>query len=141
MEYRREVFWCGPDRIAFDHLRPREYFGFLQSMFPRFDAAALPAHLAAFGLESVAKKRLSELSTGTQRKVWLSAALVVGTRVVLLDEPLNALDKNSLSYMLQQLEVCAADRQRAWIVASHASLGDAGAAATSVIDLVPPAAG
>ena len=126
LDYRREVFWCGPSAIPFDHLRPPEYFGFLRSLYPRFDAEALPAHVAGFGLTGFMSARLSELSTGTQRKVWLSAALVAGTAAVLMDEPLNALDSKSLRYALDRLALCAADPARAWIVASHESLEVAG---------------
>jgi ABC-type multidrug transport system ATPase subunit len=132
LDYRREVFWCGPAAIPFDHLRPPEYFGFLRSLYPRFDATALDAHVAGLGLNRFMGVRLSELSTGTQRKVWLTAALVAGTAAVLLDEPLNAFDSGSLRYALDRLADCAVDTARAWIVASHESLGDAGERAALV---------
>jgi ABC-type multidrug transport system ATPase subunit len=132
--YRREVFWCGPGAIAFDHLTPLEYFGFLRGLYPRFAAAALPAQLDALGLQPFVGSRLSTLSTGTQRKVWLAAALVVGTTAVLLDEPLNALDRASLGHLREQLARCAASPATAWIVASHESIGGA-ADGAAVIDL------
>jgi ABC-type multidrug transport system ATPase subunit len=130
--YRREVFWCGPGAIAFDHLVPAEYFGFIRGLYPRFDAGALPAHLDALGLSSSSGSRLSALSTGTQRKVWLAAALVAGTSVVLLDEPLNALDRASLAYVRDQLARCAVKRDAAWIVASHEPIGPAEAGAVTI---------
>jgi ABC-2 type transport system ATP-binding protein len=130
LAYRREVFWCGPGPVPLDHLRPPEYFGFLQTLYPRFDAAALPAHIAGLGLPPSLGSRLSALSTGTQRKVWLVAALVAGTRLNLLDEPYNALDAASLAYLRAQLAACAADAQRGWIVTSHEPLGPASATAT-----------
>ena len=126
LAYRREVFWCGPSAIPFDHLSPAEYWGFMRHLYPRFDAAALGAHVAGLGLGPFTDTRLSELSTGTQRKVWLAAALVAGSACVLMDEPLNALDSASLHYVLGQLAACAADPARAWIVASHEALGVAG---------------
>lgn len=126
LAYRREVFWCGPGAIAFDHLRPSEYWGFLRSLYPRFDAAALAAQVAGFGLARFLPVRLAELSTGTQRKVWLAAALCAGTSAVLLDEPLNALDAASLAHLRAQLARAAASPRQAWIVASHEALGEAG---------------
>lgn len=137
MEYRREVFWCGPGGIAFDHLRPPEYFGFLCSMYPRFDADALGEHIAGFGLAPHMDMRLATLSAGTQRKVWLAAALVVGTAAVLIDEPLNALDASSTTHLQRVLLRCAADPQRAWVVASHDPLVGAGDLA-ACIDLPDP---
>ncbi len=126
LDYRRRVFWCGPGAIAFDHLRPPEYFAFLRGLYASFDDATATAQATALGLSPFLGKRLRELSTGTQRKVWLTAALAVRTPVVLLDEPLNALDAASLQHVLTQLQRCAADTTRAWIIASHEPLGAAG---------------
>jgi ABC-type multidrug transport system ATPase subunit len=140
LAYRREVFWCGPGAIAFDHLRPPEYAAFLRSLYPRLDAAAFAAHAAALGLQPYLGTRLAALSTGTQRKVWLAAALAVATPVVLLDEPLNALDAASLAYLLQRLADAASERRQAWVVASHEPFG-AAAAQAALIELDRPAAG
>jgi ABC-2 type transport system ATP-binding protein len=126
LHYRRQVFWCGPGAIAFDHLRPPEYFAFLRGLYIQFDMTQLQRHVAAMGLLPYMGTVLRDLSTGTQRKVWLAAAFAVGTPVVLLDEPLNALDAASHQHVLAQLARCAADTQHAWIVASHGSLGAAG---------------
>jgi ABC-2 type transport system ATP-binding protein len=126
LDYRRRVFWCGPGAIAFDHLRPPEYFAFLSGLYPSFDHAVVQAQVTALGLLPFVGKRLQELSTGTQRKVWLAAALAVRTPVVLLDEPLNALDAASLQHVRSQLERCAASTTQAWVIASHESLGVAG---------------
>jgi ABC-2 type transport system ATP-binding protein len=62
---------------------------------------------------------LSALSTGTQRKVWLAAALVAGTAAVLLDEPLNALDSASADHLRLHLAKRALSKTQAWVVASH----------------------
>ena len=137
LAYRLEVFYCGPGPIAFDHLRPTEFFGFMRALYPRFDVDALGEHVRSFGLEGHLDLRLSALSTGTQRKVWLAAALVAGTRVVLLDEPGNSLDVESLDHLKSQLLRRAYDKGRACIVTSHESLGEAGEGVTCV-DLPPP---
>lgn len=139
LAWKREVYWCGPGPIAFDHLRPLEYFGFLQSLYPRFDAAAVQAHAQALGLAPHLGSPLAALSTGTQRKVWLAAALAVGTRLRLLDEPLNALDTASLAYLQGQLAVAAQQAACIWLVASHeAPLPAAALVAARVLDLPAP---
>jgi ABC-type multidrug transport system ATPase subunit len=134
LAYRTEVFWCGPDAIAFDHLRVTEYIGFLRSLYPRLDVPAWQRQVQGLGLVDVLQQRLSSLSTGTQRKVWLSAALAVETAVVLLDEPLNALDGASHDHLLRELGRVGEQRRQAWVVASHESLGEAGEQAR-VLDL------
>jgi len=47
MAYRREVFWCGPGPVPFDHLSPTEYFAFLRGLYPSWNDAALPPHIVA----------------------------------------------------------------------------------------------
>jgi len=125
LAWKREVFWCGPGPIAFDHLRPQEYFGFLKGLYPRFDAPAVMAHAAGFGLGPHLATPLAALSTGTQRKVWLAAALAAGTRLRLLDEPLNALDAASLAYLHAELARAARQSHTLWLVASHDAPVDA----------------
>lgn len=134
LDYRREVFWCGPGPVVFDHLRPPEYFGFIAGLYPRFDATALAGHVQAFGLQPHLGQRLSALSTGTQRKVALATALAVGTALVLLDEPFNALDAASLAHLQAVLRDAAASRHQAWLVASHPDPG-ADAPDRAVLDL------
>jgi ABC-type multidrug transport system ATPase subunit len=124
MAYRREVFWCGPGPVPFDHLSPNEYFAFLRGLYPSWNDAMLKPHIDGFALASHLRTPLRQLSTGTQRKVWLTAAFAAGTSITLLDEPLNALDAASLEHLRARLADCARDGSRLWIVASHEPLGD-----------------
>ena len=112
LEYRRRVFWCGPGLIPFDHLSPAEYFGFMRVLFPRFDDTEVSRHVASFHLIPHMDSPLNILSTGTQRKVWLSAALAAGTTATLLDEPVNALDADSVRHLLSVLDERANDLSR-----------------------------
>ncbi len=124
MAYRRAVFWCGPGPVPFDHLSPTEYFAFLRGLYPSWDDSALQPHVNGFALTPHLRLPLRQLSTGTQRKVWLAAALAAHAPVTLLDEPLNALDAASLVHLRTTLADCARDPSRLWIVASHEPLGD-----------------
>jgi ABC-2 type transport system ATP-binding protein len=123
LQYRSQVFYCGPGPIVFDHLSPVEFFGFMCSLYPSTDKNGLARNVEGFGLHPFLGLPLSTLSTGTQRKVWLSVALSAGTKATLLDEPLNALDAKSLEYLRSVLVDCAHDTSRAYIVASHEDLG------------------
>lgn len=125
LAYRRRVYWCGPDGVAFDHLRPAEFFGFVAGLYPTFDASVVDRWVDAFGLRPFLPRRIRELSTGTRRKVAVVAAFAVGTDVVLLDEPLAGLDRASLATATAHLAKIADARDRVWIVASHEPLGPA----------------
>ena len=91
----------------------------------------------AFGLAPHLGQRLSALSTGTQRKVALATALAVGTAVMLLDEPLNALDAASLAHLQGSLQAAAACTQQAWLVASHPDPATGGGRAVLDLDAGP----
>jgi ATPase subunit of ABC transporter with duplicated ATPase domains len=119
LHYRREVFWCGPDALAFEHLTGAEYLAFMASLYPRFHSEVLSKHIHGLGLTSQLGVQLSQLSTGTGRKIWLAAALTVGTAVILLDEPLNALDESSKAYLRNQISDQATKTTQCWIIASH----------------------
>lgn len=119
--YRRNVFWCGPDSLPFDHLLAMEYLGFIQGLYPTFDGSAVPHYLDELGLREQLGTPIGRMSTGTKRKVWLVAALASGVPVVILDEPLNALDHDALSCMRRYFDRMAIERQQCLIVASHES--------------------
>ena len=117
LAYRRELFWVGPERLGFDHLSSLEFFAFLTGLYTRWSAARLAEARAGLHLdEAVCAQRLAALSSGTQRKVWLAAGLAAGTALLLLDEPWNALDADSATWLYG----CAERRDgRIWLVASH----------------------
>lgn len=119
MGYRRQVFWCGPGAPAFDHLRATEFFAFMAALYPKLSDAALAEAVQGLQLTPFLGVRISQLSSGNQRKVWLAAALAAGTPVVLLDEPLNALDAASLAWLRGSLRQHAEAAEQAWLVASH----------------------
>jgi ABC-type multidrug transport system ATPase subunit len=138
IEFRREVYWCGPAAMAFDHLQPAEYFAFMASLYPLFDSAAALQAADELGLGPFMSRRLREMSTGSQRKVWLCAALAANTAVVLLDEPLNALDQASLRTVRAHLARCAASGTTAWVVVSHEVLGAAAESLARRLELTEP---
>lgn len=137
MAYRRRMFWCGPGPLAFDHLTPLEYFGFIRGLYPSFSATLVAEHVTGFALAPHLQSPLRDLSTGTQRKVWLTAALCTRAPVTLLDEPLNALDTSSLNHLQAALGQCARQTDGVWIIASHDSFGPA-SLPVAVLDLGAP---
>ncbi|MEO8935421.1 MAG: ATP-binding cassette domain-containing protein [Burkholderiaceae bacterium] len=125
-EYRRRVFWCDPDGPAFDHLKPAEFFGFIAGRYPGFDGRLSDALVRSLGLEPFLPRRIRELSTGSRKKVGVIAAIASGCTVILLDEPLAALDRASSHVVRDHLARAASIRDRTWIVASHEPLVDGG---------------
>ena len=132
-EYQAQVFWVDPRSQAFDQLSAREYFATLPGRHPGFDAQALLDLVAGWSLAPHLDKRLTMLSTGSRRKVWLAAAFASNAAVTLLDDPFAALDAGSIAYLMTLLEQAASDPAHAWILAHYEAPGKVALAAT--IDL------
>ena len=118
-----EVAWVSAEPPPFEHLSPAEQFGFLSGLYPRAERRRWESHIEGFGLAPFLHQPLRQLSTGTQHKAALAAALALGTTVLLLDEPLNALDDASLAHWRACMAEAATSPDRLMLVVSHEELG------------------
>ena len=79
-------------------------FGLLMKKVPKSDRLDRVEHaLDMVGLSGMGRRRVHQLSGGQQQRVALARALVVAPKVLLLDEPLGALDLNLRRQMQQEL--------------------------------------
>ncbi|GER16378.1 ABC transporter ATP-binding protein [Variovorax boronicumulans] len=116
--YRRQVFFCEPASEAFDALSVQACTALLGEGDAGFDAAEWQRLVEAFSLVPHLEKQMFMLSTGSRRKVGLAAALASGRSVVLLDDPVGALDARSIHGLWQAIERRVAQPGRAVVVAS-----------------------
>ncbi|MBT3067170.1 ATP-binding cassette domain-containing protein [Rhodoferax sp. U11-2br] len=136
LAYRQQVFWIDPRTDVFDAICPNQFFAQQRAKWPGFlppEAPAWAELLAGLSLVEHLDKPLYMLSTGSKRKVWLAAAFAAGAAVTLLDDPLAALDRASIRYVLRQLEVASQQTDRALVLAQYEA--PAGMALAQVIDL------
>ncbi|WP_322011155.1 ABC transporter ATP-binding protein [Paraburkholderia sp. J12] len=83
------------------------------------DLAAAYAVLERLGIEALASRSLDELSGGQRQLVGIAQALVRDPQVLLLDEPLSALDLNHQFHVMQVLREVTRERRMVTVVVLH----------------------
>lgn len=131
--YRHQVFWIDPQTEAHDALAAGGYLDSLSRHYPRFSADTMAELVDGFALGPHLAKPMYMLSTGSRRKVWLTAAFAAGTPLTLIDQPFAALDGPSLRFLRELLQEAAGHPDRAWLLADHEAPD--GVALASVIEL------
>ena len=117
--YRHQVFWIDPQTEAHDALAARGYLDSLSHHYPHFDADAMAELIEGFSLGPHMAKPMYMLSTGSRRKVWLTAAFASGTPLTLIDQPFAALDAPSIRFLRGLLQDAADHPARAWVLADY----------------------
>ena len=93
--WRREVGYLAQDYALFPHLSVSGNVAFglrAQTLDRRTVRRRVDAALAGLGLAALAPRHPDQLSGGQQQRVALARAMVLEPRLLLLDEPLSALD-------------------------------------------------
>ena len=119
MAYRQQVFWTEPCTDTFDQHTALDYFELQRQTHGGFTQARLALIVEGLSLQPHLNKPLYMLSTGSKRKVWLTAAFASHAAVTLLDEPFAALDKASTDFVHGLFAEAASHCSRAWVIANH----------------------
>ncbi|MBB5663691.1 MULTISPECIES: ATP-binding cassette domain-containing protein [Rhizobium] len=122
--YRRPVNMVFQHYALFPHFNVEQNVAYgLRQMRPRLAAAEINRR-AAEALEMVrlgsfAKRRIHEMSGGQQQRVALARAIVNRPSVLLLDEPLAALDKKLRSAMQIELQTLQRELGITFVLVTH----------------------
>ncbi len=68
------------------------------------DQTKFNRHMKAFGIADLLEKPLSQMSPGERKKFYLSATLAKDSKFMILDEPTNHVDQESVKYLLVEMQ-------------------------------------
>lgn len=105
--YRRSIGMVFQHYALFPHMSVADNVGFGLKMrqVPKSEIAVrVKAALEMVRLGQLGERRPRELSGGQQQRIALARALVINPKVVLLDEPFSAIDKNLRAEMQVELK-------------------------------------
>ena len=108
----RDIGLVFQDYALFPHMTVRDNIAFplrMRGLDKKRIEAEVERIMALVGADQLGARRPSQLSGGQQQRIALARALVFRPKVLLLDEPLSALDKNLREHM--KTEIKALHRQ------------------------------
>ena len=97
----RDIFIV-PEEFELPNVSLKTYIKSLLPFYPNFSQDVLGKCLHDFELPDFEK--LSELSMGQKKKVYMSVALAANTRYLLMDEPTNHIDNETVQLLEEQLK-------------------------------------
>ncbi len=117
---KRQVAYLFQSPALFPHLTVAENTGYGIAHLGKDDRRARVAEiLETFRVGALAGRKPGELSGGERQRVALARALVTAPRVLLLDEPLSALDADVKSAIVDDLRVWNAARRLPILYVTH----------------------
>ncbi|WP_405852014.1 ABC transporter permease [Streptomyces sp. NBC_00090] len=120
--HRRQVAWVPQDGALFPHLSAlsNTAYGLRAGGVPRAEARrAAQAWLDRLGVGHLAHRRPAQLSGGQAQRVALARALAARPRLLLLDEPLAALDQTTRAHVRHTLRTHLAGFGGVCLIVTH----------------------
>ena len=118
VEARRVIGYLPEDLQMYERLSGWEFLSFVAGLKGIADSRGWEQDLGYFGLSNQRHGLIGEYSLGMRKKIGLIAALMGSPKLVLLDEPLNGLDAESMRLLRLRIEEIA--RQgTTFVISSH----------------------
>ena len=107
-----------PEELTLPDLSLRDYVAINAPFYPRFSYDDLRRHLVTFEIDPELPYKLTSLSMGQRKKVFMSFALACNTPLVLMDEPTNGLDIPG-KMAFRRFIASSIDDERTIIISTH----------------------
>ncbi len=116
----RRIGYVFQDSALFPHLSAQQNVAYgLRKPRTHGEDARVRELLCLLGIEGVARRYPAELSGGEQQRVALARALASDPRIMLLDEPLSAVDVATRSRLLKEIDTIQQNLQIPFVFVTH----------------------
>ena len=112
----REIFFL-PEELYTPALKVKEFVKAYASFYPNFDYAQFQQYLDILEIEDQEQK-IDKMSFGQKKKVLIAFALACNTKILIMDEPTNALDIPSKA-IFRKLMASIATEDRIVVISTH----------------------
>ena len=121
LEYRRKISFVFQDPLLLDMTVEQNIaLGLKFRKMPKAERQTrVWRWIKQLGIESLAKRRASQLSGGEAQRVSLARAFVLEPELLLLDEPFAALDPPTRARLLEDLSALLAEDHRTAVFVTH----------------------
>lgn len=116
-----EVIYIPTKPEFYGMLTPKEFIDLVAYLWKQGKAFRIRVqqYLLALELEFLDKQKIGEFSLGMQYKLYLATFLALPRKILLLDEPFNALDLNSRAVAIELVQKHVAENDGCCIFSSH----------------------
>lgn len=114
---KRQMAYVPDKATAYPFLTGRQFLELVMGIRKQVENDSLSEMIKAFGLAPLLDKRFSEMSLGTQKKMFLITAFVGVPRVILMDEPTNVIDDKSKMLLVDLIK--SSCTTRLFLFATH----------------------
>lgn len=118
----RDIGYLFQNHALFPHMTVRQnvFYGLKNKRCKQADCALDPVEmLDSFGVGHLIDRYPRQLSGGEKQRVALARALIVQPKLLLLDEPFSALDKNTKTGLRQELKKLHQQWQIPFVLVTH----------------------
>lgn len=107
-----------PEELTLPDISLKDYVAINAPFYPNFSEEDMRRHLETFEIDPDMPYKLTSLSMGQRKKVFMSFALACNTPLVLMDEPTNGLDIPG-KMAFRRFVASSADENRTIIISTH----------------------
>lgn len=121
LEYKRKIGYVPESANMYEQLTPSEYLSFIGTLYGMEEITTQAKAfqlLSLLDMERFFHQRIDSFSKGMRQKVLIVSSLLHNPDIILMDEPLNGLDANSVS-IIKQIFRKLADNGKTIFFSSH----------------------